>query len=259
MRYFLQFSYNGKFFHGWQIQPNAISVQEVIESALTILLRRETSIVGAGRTDTGVNARVMFAHFDTDKEISDSNKFLLSLNKLAGKDIAFHRMIHVPHISHARFDAISRTYKYFVAFEKNPFFKNFFWLSNSKLDITAMNIAARKLLTTIDFSSFAKLHSDAKTNICNVTEACWKKLEDDIEATDFLGHLEGGIVFTITANRFLRNMVRAIVGTLIDVGKHKISIEHFQKIIDQKDRCSAGTSMPGEALFLWNIKYPYIS
>lgn len=245
MRYFLRLSYRGAPYHGWQIQPNDESVQGVVETALSTALRRETSITGAGRTDTGVNAKEMFAHFDVEAEIADKSRLLVSLNRLCGKDIAIHDIIPVPDDAHARFDATSRTYKYFVSFAKTPFFYPMSWYCPHGLDLKNMNEAASVLTETEDFTSFAKLHSDSKTNICHVKKAEWKMISDDMA------------VFTITADRFLRNMVRAIVGTLVDVGRRRMTIDDFKSVIDKKDRCSAGQSMPGEALFLWSIKYPY--
>lgn len=256
MRYFLELDFNGAVFHGWQSQPNAVSVQSTLEDALSKLLGTPTQITGAGRTDTGVNARQMFAHFDSPTPISDIRKFLLSANSMVGRNIGIKRLLEVQESAHARFDASERTYKYFVTFKKNPFLKDFCWYSSTFLDMSRMNEAAEILLQTDDFTSFAKLHSDAKTNLCDVREAKWTFLENDKEASEFLGDLNNGIVFTITANRFLRNMVRSIVGTLVDVGRGKLSIEDFHKIILCKDRCAAGTSMPAHALFLWRIKYP---
>lgn len=245
-RYFLRLSYRGAPFHGWQVQPNAVSVQGEVEKALTIALRTPVSIVGAGRTDTGVNARVMYAHFDYEGELDDKGRLLVSINRLVGRDIAVQDIIPVSDHAHARFDATERSYKYFVVFKKTPFFYPLSWLCPNGLDIERMNEAAQILPETEDFTSFAKLHSDAKTNICRVTKAEWT-LQGESTA-----------IFTITADRFLRNMVRAIVGTLVDVGRGKLTIDEFRKIIERKDRCAAGQSMPGEALFLWDIKYPYI-
>lgn len=250
MRYFLKLSYNGAPFHGWQSQPNAVSVQQTVEESLSVILRHDTSIVGAGRTDTGVNARMMYAHFDA-KKIEDPKRFLLSLNRLCGPSIAIDDLIVVPADAHARFDATEREYKYFVTFRKSPFLSSFSWFAPNLLDVDAMNEAAAMLLEVKDFTSFAKLHSDTKTNICDVRRADWTPWDNAYGVP--------GIVFTITADRFLRNMVRAVVGTLVDVGRGKLSLKDFQEIIDTKDRCSAGTSMPPQALFLWNIKYPYIS
>lgn len=258
MRFFLELAYNGLAFHGWQIQPNADSVQEKVESALSTILRQEIKITGAGRTDTGVHARQMFAHFDYQDDIQDKEKWILSLNRLVGKDIFIKNIYKVSEDAHARFDANQRTYKYFISFSKSPFLRDFYWHSPTSLDLEAMNSASQILLNISDFTSFAKLHSDVKTNICDVREAGWKEIKKDEEAGSFLGQLNDGIVFTISADRFLRNMVRAIVGTLVDVGRHKISIERFNQIILDKNRCSAGTSMPPQALFLWNVSYPYL-
>ncbi len=243
MRYFLRLAYDGTRFHGWQRQPNAVSVQQTIEEALSIILRHPVEITGSGRTDTGVHARETFAHFDTQNQISDTGKFLVSLNRLCGRDIAISEVLPVHEDAHARFDAQRRTYKYFVHFKKDPFLQGLSWETHP-LDIDKMNEAASLLLETKDFTSFAKLHSDAKTNICDVTEARWEH------------HGEDGAVFTITADRFLRNMVRAVVGTLVDVGRGKTDKEDVRRIIERKDRCAAGTSMPAHALYLWEVKYP---
>ena len=256
MRYFLELSYNGEKFHGWQSQPNAVGVQQKIEEALSIVTRLPISIVGAGRTDAGVHAREMYAHFDLPEGVKDKGKLILSLNRLVGKDIAIADIIQVSDDAHARFDAIERTYKYFVTYQKSPFIYPYTCHSPIRLDIGKMNEAASILLHTKDFTSFAKLHSDAKTNICDVRYASWEKIDN---ADGIMpGLFEEGIVFTISADRFLRNMVRAVVGTLVEVGRGKITLEQFRDIIAKKDRCSAGVSMPGEALFLWSVKYPYL-
>ena len=252
MRYFLRLGYNGTNFHGWQSQPNAVSVQQKIEETLSILTRLPISIVGAGRTDAGVHAKEMYAHFDVPGDIEDKSRFLLSANRLVGKDISFYDLLKVPDDAHARFDAVERTYKYFVSFEKTPFLYPFSSFSSIRFDLDKMNEAAEYLLRVDDFTSFAKLQSDAKTNICKVTKAEWHMLENEMPL------LGDGCVFTISADRFLRNMVRAIVGTLVDVGRDKISISEFVDIIHSKDRCSAGCSMPGAGLFLWKIKYPFL-
>lgn len=246
MRYFLQLAYDGYGFCGWQRQPNARSVQQTIESALSIALRRPVDIVGAGRTDAGVHARCMYAQFDTESPIAAPDALLRSLNHMCGRQIALRRLIEVPEDAHARFDATSRTYKYFVTEQKNPFFADLAWRTPYRLDYEAMNEAAALLLGTDDFTSFAKLHTDVKTNICDVTEAVWTSPHDGVRT------------FTITADRFLRNMVRAVVGTLVEVGRGRISIEEFAEIIRKKDRCAAGASMPAHALYLWDVKYPYI-
>lgn len=251
MRKFLKLSYDGSKYHGWQRQPGDTSVQQTLEEALSTVLRRPVSITGAGRTDTGVHARIMYAHFDTEGELPDKRKLLIALNRLSGHGIAVHGIIDVHDDAHARFDATARTYKYFVTFEKNPFLREYAWHSPSPLNLEAMNEASSILLETEDFTSFAKLHSDVKTNICDVTEARWEPWKNEYGTP--------GAVFTITANRFLRNMVRAVVGTLVDVGRGKLSVEGFREIIRRKDRCAAGNSMPGHALFLWDVVYPYIS
>lgn len=244
MRYFMRLAYCGKPFHGWQSQPNAVSVQEVLEKALSMLLRSEVKITGAGRTDTEVNAAMMIAHFDTDLTI-DGATLADRLNAVVGKDIAVYTIFKVADDAHARFSATSRTYKYFLHTVKSPFSHSLSWHCRYKLDFEAMNEAAERLLSYTDFTSFSKLHTDVATNNCRVTHARWQQVSDS------------EWVFTITADRFLRNMVRAIVGTLVDVGRHKISVERFCEIIEQKNRCEAGTSMPGNALFLWNVGYPF--
>lgn len=244
-RYFIHLAYRGEPFHGWQSQPNAVSVQSTIEEALSTIMRMPIKIVGAGRTDAGVNAHSMVAHFDVENGIANPDGIVRGLNSLVGRDIAIYSIKQVPDNAHARFDATSRTYHYYAHSQKSPFDYPLSWQAPATLDYDKMNEAAKILLTTSDFTSFAKLHADNKTNICRVTEARWKPLG------------EGRWVFVITADRFLRNMVRAVVGTLVEVGRGKITVEEFKEIIDAKDRCSAGTSMPGHALFLWNVTYPY--
>ena len=245
MRYFLKLAYNGANYHGWQSQPNAESVQECIEKALSMVLREPIAITGAGRTDAGVNAAVMYAHFDVNEPLKDTTTLVMRLNSILGKDIAIYDVLPVHDDAHARFDATARTYKYFVHTEKSPFLYPFSWKSTCKLDFDLMNEAAELLKGYTDFTSFSKLHTDVATNNCKITHARWEQ--------------EGGQwVFTITADRFLRNMVRAIVGTLVDVGRGKLTIEQFCQVIEKKERCSAGTSMPGNALFLWKVEYPYI-
>lgn len=247
-RYFMLMAYNGAPYHGWQSQPNAVSVQQTVEQALSTVLRQPTPIVGAGRTDTGVNARRMVAHFDTTTPIVDKKNMIRSLNTLVGKDIAIYSITEVHDSAHARFDATERSYRYFVTDRKSPFDYSQTWLYTNHLDFEKMNEAASILLDVEDFTSFAKLHTDTKTNICHVKKACWLPSENGDQHSHF---------FEITADRFLRNMVRAVVGTLIDVGRGKTDIESFRQIILDKNRCSAGTSMPAHALFLWNVKYPY--
>ena len=243
-RYFMLLAYNGAPYHGWQSQPNAASVQTAIKNAISTVMRQPIGITGAGRTDTGVNARCMYAHFDTETPIGDTQALCRSINSLAGKDIAVYDIFRVADNAHARFDATSRTYKYFISTKKSPFDYPFCWNPPYILDIGLMNDAATQLYRYTDFTSFSKLHSDAKTNNCRIDHAGWERKDDKI-------------IFTITADRFLRNMVRAIVGTLIDVGRKRMSIEQFCEIIEKKDRCAAGVSVPGNALFLWDITYPY--
>ncbi|MBD5321179.1 MAG: tRNA pseudouridine(38-40) synthase TruA [Bacteroides sp.] len=243
----MRLSYRGEPYHGWQCQPGDVTVQEVIETALSKVMRRPMKIVGAGRTDAGVNARMMIAHFDVSEPLADPARLVGSLNALVGRDIAIQEVYRVPDDMHARFDATSRTYHYYAIGEKSPFFYPLSWKAPAGLDYDAMNRAAQLLLETSDFTSFAKLHTDAKTNICRVTHAHWHRIET----------LGGeGWVFVITADRFLRNMVRAVVGTLVEVGRGKISVEEFGRIIERRDRCAAGTSMPAQALYLWEVTYP---
>lgn len=243
-RYFLHLAYNGADYHGWQSQPNAVTVQETVEKALSRVLRRQVAIVGAGRTDTGVNARSMYAHFDVDNEIADPQRLISALNSLVGRDIAIYGIRRVADDAHARFDAVARTYKYFVTTRKSPFDYRFAWNPPYRLDVDAMNAAAARLADYIDFTSFSKLHTDVATNNCRIYEARWTAEGDRL-------------TFSIKADRFLRNMVRAIVGTLVDVGRGKTSVDEFCRIIERKDRCAAGASVPGNALFLWQVDYPY--
>lgn len=243
MRYFIYLSYDGTQYHGWQIQPNAVSVQQKLNEALSLILREEIMTVGAGRTDAGVNAAMMVAHFDTGKDFVCSS-FAGKLCRLLPKDIAVNCIKPVEDSAHARFDATSRTYHYDIYFRKNPFLRHYAVKLNYPLDFELMNEAAERLLYVDDFTSFSKVNTDTKTNICHVTRACWFKTAEDMWR------------FEITADRFLRNMVRAIVGTLVDVGRGKITLEEFDKIISSKDRCRAGESMPGNALSLVKITYP---
>lgn len=242
-RYFIYLSYNGKPFCGWQIQPNGITVQQRIEEALSTILRRPMSIVGAGRTDAGVHAQLMVAHFDSEEPISDLPFLADKLNRLLPKDIAIDRIVPVAPDAHARFDATSRTYKYYLTAKKNPFNYDLVYRYIGKLNYDLMNEACRVLFEYTDFTSFSKLHTDVKTNNCRIMEAGWKQ--------------EGDVwVFTIRADRFLRNMVRAIVGTLLEVGRGKLSLSGFREVIEAKDRGRAGTSAPGHALYLVDVTYP---
>lgn len=243
-RYFIQLSYSGKNYHGWQIQPNGKTVQEELNKALGVLLQEKISATGAGRTDTGVHALFFMAHFDTSVAISDFNKFVYQLNGILPPDIAIKRIYPVNNQYHARFDAVSRTYKYFISRVKDPFRNDSHHYVFSNLDVTLMNKAVKVLFEYSNFTSFSKLHTQVKTNNCKLIQAEWEERGDEI-------------IFTIKADRFLRNMVRSIVGTLIDVGKHKLTIEQFRNIIEKKDRCEAGFSVPAKGLYLWNIEYPF--
>jgi len=243
MRYFIYFSYNGTAYHGWQIQPNGISVQEVLTNALRIVLREEIDVVGAGRTDTGVHARLMVAHFDTTNTMVESDDFVRKLNSILPKDIAAIEMRKVKADAHARFDALSRKYEYHVYVGKNVFKEHLALRLYHPHDFELMNTAAAQLVNYSDFTSFSKLHTDVKTNNCVVTTARWEQKGDEW-------------VFCIEADRFLRNMVRSIVGTLFDVGTKKISVKEFCEIIEAKDRCKAGVSVPAHGLYLVDVRYP---
>lgn len=270
MRYFITLSFDGTRYHGWQIQPNGISVQETLQQALSTLLRQPMEIVGAGRTDAGVHAKMMVAHFDfnpqfiiqnsnfvrhdielnnlseqkkSDSDVLNCAQLVYKLNKILPPDIAVQKVEHVKGDMHARFSATSRTYHYFINLRKSPFLKAYSWYVYGNLDFEKMNEAAVTLLEYKDFTSFSKVNTDTKTNDCKVTKAVWEELEP------------GEWRFTVTANRFLRNMVRAIVGTLVEVGRGKMTVEQFRKVIEQRNRCSAGESVPGNALFLVDIRY----
>ncbi len=242
-RYFIYLAYDGTNYHGWQVQPNGISVQECLSKALSTLLRRETEVVGAGRTDAGVHASLMVAHFDWEKPI-DTTLLTDKLNRLLPPDISVYRVRPVRPEAHVRFSATARTYKYYVTESKYPFDRQYRWRIFAPLNYQRMNEAARLLFDYTDFTSFSKLHTDVKTNNCRVTQAEWRQAD------------ERTWVFTIRADRFLRNMVRAVVGTLVEVGRGKMSVEGFRRVIEQKDRCKAGTSVPGHALFLVDVEYP---
>lgn len=242
MRYFITFSYDGTRFHGWQVQPNGISVQAELERGLSLLLRQPVQTTGAGRTDAGVHARKMVAHFDYDGEV-DCHQLAYKLNRLLPRDIAVQRVEPVADDLHARFSATSRTYHYFLHTEKSPFLRHYSCELHYPLDFELMNQAAALLLTYEDFGAFCKSHADVKTTLCHVTAARW----DQLSPSEWR--------FEITANRFLRNMVRAVVGTLIEVGRGRMTVEAFRAVIEGKRRCDAGESMPANALFLVDIKY----
>lgn len=242
-RYFIYLAYNGKNFCGWQNQPNGVSVQSTIESALSTLFREPVSITGAGRTDAGVHAKLMVAHFDRPDAIQDTAFLVEKLNRLLPKEIAVSKIVPVCPDAHTRFDALARTYKYYVTFKKDPFNYDGVCKLHGEMNFEAMNEAAHVLFDYTDFTSFSKLHTDVKTNNCRIMQAEWTR--------------EGDLwVFTIKADRFLRNMVRAIVGTLLEVGRGKLTVDGFRNIIEAKDRGRAGTSVPGQALYLVDVDYP---
>ncbi len=245
-RFFITLAYNGKNYCGWQIQPNAISVQQILQESLSTILRHKIDVIGAGRTDSGVHARNMIAHFDwgKDKKELDTQDLALKLDRFMPKDIAIKSIKEVMPEAHARFSAISRTYSYCVTLNKDPYLHDFKYRVFFKPNIELMNHLCIILLDTSDFTSFSKLHTDVKTNICNVKHANW-------EVTD-----DGDCLFTIKADRFLRNMVRSIVGTLLLAGRGKLDEDGFRKIIAAKDRSVAGESAPGHALFLEKVEYP---
>lgn len=243
-RYFIFLSYRGTHYHGWQIQENATSVQGYINNALSILLKEDIQTIGAGRTDTGVHARFYVAHFDSmASNLESDSKFLHSLNRILPNDIAIHQIKKVKPDANARFDATLRGYEYVICRKKDPFWIGLAWFYDAQLNIENMQLAAQQLINYTDFTSFSKVGSETKTNNCHIYNAEWKEN----------GNL---LIFTIEANRFLRNMVRAIVGTLIDVGRGKITPEEFAQIIEKRDRKLAGTSAPAEGLYLTRIEYP---
>ena len=241
MRYFIELSYNGKKYHGWQIQPDAISVQEKLNAAISTVLQEKIEVVGAGRTDTGVHASQMFAHFDIESLIEGD--VVHKLNSILPNDIMVYHVFLVAEEKHARFHAESRSYEYRIWLGRNPFLLDFSWqIHSQKLDLFKMNEAAKVLLDYEDFQTFSKVKTEVYTFNCDVTRAFWTQ-EGDL------------LTFHISANGFLRNMVRAIVGTLVDVGLGRISINDFKQIIESKNRSNAGLSVPAKGLFLTQIKY----
>ena len=242
-RYFILFSYDGAAYHGWQVQPNARTVQQMLEEALTTLLRTPMTVVGAGRTDAGVNAASMVAHVDLPDN-TDTVQLKYKLNRILPPDIAVSDILPVKRDAHARFDALSRRYCYYVSTAKSPFSRRYAYRLTGSVDFEAMNRAAALLPEYTDFTSFSKLHTDVKTNNCRIVQAQWRRLD------------ENHWVFEIEADRFLRNMVRAIVGTLLMVGRGKMTLDGFRRVIEQKERCAAGDSAAAEALFLAEVKYP---
>jgi tRNA pseudouridine38-40 synthase len=243
-RYFIFLSYKGTSYHGWQLQPNSITVQKVLDNALSVVLGEEISTIGAGRTDTGVHARMFCAHFDSGSyDLDEKKKLVFKLNRFLPEDISISRIRKVVQDANARYSAISRTYKYYISREKDPFLNHSSWHLHGEMNIDAMNEACKLLSGYDDFTSFSKLHSGARTNICKIFGAEWKE--------------EGSmLIFTIKADRFLRNMVRAITGTLVDIGFGKMGLAELVEIVEAKDRCRAGTSAPARGLFLYDIEYP---
>lgn len=246
-RFFIEIAYDGSAYHGWQIQPNAISVQEKLNQALYTLLREDIETVGAGRTDTGVHAKQLYVHIDLKNALFSHapERAKQSLNALLPYDIAVKRIIEVSAESHARFDATSRSYEYHMHMHKNPFLINRSWQVRAFPDLDKMNEASRHLLGTMDFSCFSKSNTQVYTNICTITKAEWIRDGD-------------AVVFNITADRFLRNMVRAIVGTLVQIGQQDVSPSYLKDVLSSKNRSMAGISVPAHGLYLTQVAYPYI-
>lgn len=243
-RYFIFLSFRGTSYHGWQVQPNSVTVQKIIEDGLTKVIGEKISVTGAGRTDTGVHALVFCAHFDSSKSnLAEHKNLIFRLNRFLPDDIAVTSVRKVIDDANARFSAISRTYRYYISNTKDPFDLESSWMVYGYLDIASMNKACEILRKHSDFTSFSRLHSDNKTNLCKVFNASWVQVKDKV-------------VFTITADRFLRNMVRAIVGTMIEIGKGKLDPESVERILISKNRSSAGMSAPAKGLFLEAIEYP---
>lgn len=245
MRYFIEFAYKGTNYHGWQLQPDAISVQEVLTKATNLILKDSFELVGAGRTDAGVHAAQMFAHFDSEVLI-DFKEIVRKLNSYLPDDISVFRIFPVKTHAHARFDATARTYEYHINLKKDVFSKNLSWYQFRNLNIEKMNQAAKILLEYEDFECFSKTHTDVFTFNCTINQAIWEEKKDRL-------------IFTISANRFLRNMVRAIVGTLINIGLEKIEVAEMRNIIESKNRGKAGFSVPAHGLYLTKVNYPYIN
>lgn len=254
MRYFIELAYKGTNYHGWQYQPGVVSVQETINKSLSILLKTNIDIVGAGRTDTGVHAKQMFAHFDSEVELKE-NQLIQKLNSFLPNDIAVNALIKVTDEAHARFDATKRTYQYHIHTAKDVFEKEGSYFFQTPLDIKKMNAACKILFKHSDFECFSKVNTDVKTFNCVIFEANWK-LKKTQKSSGNKG--VNKLVFTISADRFLRNMVRAIVGTMLNIGAGKINIEDFERIIESKDRSQAGFSVPAHALYLTKIDYEYL-
>lgn len=243
-RYFIFISYKGTYYHGWQLQSNSVTVQKLLDEALSNILAEKILTTGAGRTDTGVHALFFCAHFDSNRQDLDSDKNLIfKLNRYLPKDISVSHLMKVRADAHSRFSAISRTYRYFISRIKNPFTDDSSWFVHGEIDINAMNESCKILMSHNDFTSFSRLHSDTRTNLCRIYSAIWEEADNQL-------------IFTIKADRFLRNMVRSIVGTMIEAGQGKLNLREFEEIIRAKDRCRAGKSAPAKGLFLISIEYP---
>ena len=241
MRYFLELAYHGAAYHGWQRQPNAISVQEKVEECLSTLTRKRMEVVGAGRTDTGVHAKQLFAHFDAQTELDQ--EFVFRVNSILPKDIALISIKAVKPEAHARFDALSRSYEYHVVLEKDPFSLGTAFYVKRELEVGKMNEAAGILMHYSDFKCFSRSRTDVKTYQCRIDHAYWEEMDKEL-------------VFHIKADRFLRNMVRAIVGTLLEIGAGKMKVEDLRKVIESRNRCEAGASVPAHGLYLTKVEYP---
>jgi len=244
-RYFIKLSFDGTLYHGWQSQKNAISIQKVLSDALSMILREDVCLTGCGRTDSGVHAREYFAHLNLDKDLSKMqiSKLVFKLNSYLRKDIAIQAIFPVRPDAHARFSATLRTYKYYLSLKKDPFLVNQSYYHYGPVDMDLMNKGAQLIMKYSDFTSFSKVDSDTKTKICKITESGWERCDELL-------------VFTISANRFLRNMVRAIVGTLLDLGTGKMGMKDLKLVIEAKNRCDAGDSVPAAGLFLEKVEYP---
>lgn len=243
-RYFIFISYKGTSYHGWQIQPNSVTVQKILDEALSVILNEKISTTGAGRTDAGVHAMIFCAHFDSiSPDLTAMKNLIFRLNQFLPVDISVNSIKKVVPDANARYSAISRTYIYYISRKKDPFFDNSSWYLHGNINISVMNEACRVLSNYSDFTSFSRLHSGAKSNICKIYGAIWNESDNRL-------------VFTIKADRFLRNMVRAIVGTMVEIGFGKRNLKEFEEIIQAKNRCRAGKSAPAKGLFLANIEYP---
>lgn len=243
-RYFIFISYKGTSYHGWQIQPNSVTIQQILDETMSTILNEKIATTGAGRTDSGVHALVFCAHFESiSPDLTKRKNLLFRLNRFLPKDISISGITRVLPEAHARFSAVSRTYRYNISTVKDPFMNESSWFVHGQIDIKKMNRACRILMKYSDFTSFSKLHTDVKTNICTIYSAVWEEID-------------GKLIFTIKADRFLRNMVRAIVGTMIETGTGRMSLKKFEEVILAKDRCRAGKSAPARGLFLVDIEYP---